>query len=78
MLKETAAKREYSELSGCPFDRINTHLLRSGGANALSLTGFSDYQIKKMRRWSKQVFKEYISDQLSKFTNGMSKKMSRS
>ena len=78
MLKEAAAKREYPELRGCPIDRINTHSLRSGGANALSLAGFSDYQIQKMGRWSKQVFKEYISDQLSNFTDGMSEKMSRS
>ena len=78
MLKEAAAKREYPELRGCPLDRISTHLLRSGGANALSLAGFSDYQIQKMGRWIKQVFKEYISDQLSNFTDGMSEKMSRS
>ena len=78
MLKEAAAKKEYPELRGCPLDRINMHLLRSGGANTLSLAGFSDYQIQKMGCWSKQVFKEYIADQLSNFTDGMSEKMSRS
>ena len=53
-------------------------MLRSGGANALSLAGYKDFQIQKMGRWKEAVFKEYISDQLSNFTEGMSEKMSRS
>jgi hypothetical protein len=31
-----------------PIDCINTHSLRSGGANALALAGYSDTQIQKM------------------------------
>ena len=46
MLKEAAAKREYPELRGCPLNCINMHLLRSRDANALSLAGFSYYQIQ--------------------------------
>ena len=78
MLKLAAAKKEYPELRGVPLDRIETHSLRSGGANALSLAGYKDFQIQKMGRWKEAVFKEYISDQLSNFTEGMSEKMSRS
>jgi hypothetical protein len=36
---------------GIPIDRIDTHSLRSGGANALSLARYSDTQIQKMGRW---------------------------
>ena len=60
-----------------PIDRIDTHSLRAGGANALSLSGFSEYQIQKMGRWRSETFKEYISDQLSSFTDGMSEAMSQ-
>jgi hypothetical protein len=35
---------------GVPIDRIDTHSLRSGGANALSLAGYTDRQIQKMGR----------------------------
>ena len=75
-LKRAASALEYEELRGIPIDRIDTHSLRAGGANALSLAGFSEYQIQKMGRWRSATFKEYISDQLSSFTDGMSKAMS--
>ena len=29
-------------LKSIPIDRVDTHSLRSGGANALSITGYSD------------------------------------
>ena len=32
---------------GIPIDQVDTHLLRSGGANALSLVGFQDQEIQK-------------------------------
>ncbi len=53
-------------------DRIDTHLLRSGGANALSLAGYLDTQIQKMGRWQGATFKEYIREELAGFLEGMS------
>ncbi len=41
-LKLAATALEYPTAQGIPVDRIDTHLLCSGGANALSLTGYSD------------------------------------
>jgi hypothetical protein len=52
---------------GFPIDRIDTHSLRSGGANALSLLGYSDRQIQKMGRWKGATFKEYIREELHVF-----------
>jgi hypothetical protein len=49
-LKVAAASLDYPSLKGIPVERINTHLLRSGGANALALAGYSDTQIQKMGR----------------------------
>ena len=60
---------------GIPVDCINTHLLRSGGANALSLAGYSDTQIQKMGRWRGATFKEYIREELAGFSAGMSQSM---
>ena len=60
---------------GFPIDRIDTHSLRSGGANALSLAGYSDTQIQKMGRWKGATFKEYIREELHVFSQGMSKHM---
>ena len=76
-LKFAAKKLDYPGKRSMPIDRIDTHSLRAGGANALSLSGFSEYQIQKMGRWRSETFKEYISDQLSSFTDGMSEAMSQ-
>jgi len=60
---------------GFPVDRIDTHSLRSGGANALSLAGYSDTQIQKMGRWKGATFKVYIREELHVFSEGMSRDM---
>ena len=46
-LKEAAKRLHYPILKGIPVSRVDTHSLRSGGANALSLSGYSDTQIQK-------------------------------
>jgi hypothetical protein len=74
-LKLAAVALEYPSLRGIPIDRIDTHSLRSGGANALALNGYSDREIQKMGRWRSQTFKEYIREELNTFATGMSKKM---
>jgi hypothetical protein len=74
-LKQAARALHYPEQKGIPIDRVDTHSLRSGGANALSLAGFSDREIQKMGRWRSATFKEYIREELACFSEGMSKKM---
>jgi hypothetical protein len=76
-LKLAATALEYPTAQGIPVDRIDTHLLCSGGANALSLTGYSDTQIQKMGRWRGATFKEYIREELAGFSEGMSRSMKR-
>ncbi len=49
-LKSAATELQYPTNKGIPIPRINTHSLRSGGANALALAGYSDTQIQKMGR----------------------------
>jgi hypothetical protein len=50
-LKAVATVLEYPTAKGILINRIDTHSLRSGGANALSLSGYSDTQIQKMGWW---------------------------
>jgi hypothetical protein len=50
-LKQAATALEYPLVKGIPIERINKHSLRSGGTNALALSGYSDTQIQKMGRW---------------------------
>lgn len=76
-LKQAASALSYPALKGIPIDRIDTHSLRSGGANALSLAGYSDRQIQKMGRWRSATFKEYIREELACFSEGMSRQMKR-
>ena len=76
-LKMAATLLDYPASKGIPIDRIDTHSLRSGGANALSLSGYSDRQIQKMGRWKGATFKEYIREELACFSEGMSKSMKR-
>ena len=41
-LKGAARALSYPSTKGIPIERINTHSLRSGGANALALSGYTD------------------------------------
>jgi hypothetical protein len=75
-VKTAAAALDYPS-RGFPIERIDTHSLRGGGANALSLAGYSDTQIQKMGRWRGETFKEYIREQLSTFSCGMSRSMKK-
>ena len=60
-----------------PPNRGGTHSLRAGGANALSLAGYSDRDSHKMGRWRGETFKEYIREDLHCFAEGMSTAMTR-
>ena len=62
----------YTSLKDIPIDRVDTNSLRSGGANSLSLAGYSDRYIQKMGRWRGETFKEYIREELYCFAEGMS------
>lgn len=74
-LKSAATALQYPTKKGIPIQRVNTHSLRSGGANALALAGYSDTQIQKMGRWRGATFKEYIREELAYYAEGMSKDM---
>lgn len=76
-LKYAGAQLKYPQDKGIPIDRIDTHSLRAGGANALHLSGYTDREIQKMGRWRSDTFKEYISDNLNNFSEGMSTAMSK-
>ncbi len=53
------------------------HSLRSGGVNALALSGYSDTQIQKMGHWKGAMFKEYIWEELACYSVGMTTNMKR-
>ena len=76
-LKQAATSLQYPTTKGIPIDRINTHSLRSGGANAIALAGYSDTQIQKTGRWCGATFKEYIREELACYAQGMSRDMKR-
>jgi hypothetical protein len=57
-LKLAAKVLEYPQRRGIPIERVDTHSLRIGGANALHLAGYSDREIQKMGRWHGDTFKE--------------------
>ena len=72
-LKSAATELQYPTNKGIPITRINTHSLRSGGANALSLNRYSDTRIQKMGRWGGATFKEYIREELATYSRNMSR-----
>jgi len=76
-LKLAAQTLDYPATCGIPIQRVDTHSLRGGGANALSLNGYSDTQIQKMGRWTGDSFKEYIRSELAEFSMGMSRAMQK-
>ena len=74
-LKWAAEQLDYNGRCGIPVNRINTHSLRMGGANALVLSGYSDTQIQKMGRWRGALFKECIREELHSYSEGISRSM---
>ena len=51
------------------------HGIRSGGAMAMFLANVSEVIIQRVGRWSSNAFLEYIREQVSNFTYGVSTKM---
>ena len=76
-LKWAAAKLQYPAERGIPIERVDTHSLRSGGANALALAGYSDTQIQKMGCWRGATFKEYVREDPACYSQGMTRSMRR-
>jgi hypothetical protein len=74
-LKLAVELLHYPTWKGIPIERVDTHLLRGGGANALALFGFLDTQIQKMGRWHSATFKECIQEELANYSDGMSTAM---
>ena len=74
-LKFATTALNYPYLKGIPIYRVDTHSLRSGGANALLLVGYSNRDIQKMGRWMGETLKEYIREELHFFAEGMSTAM---
>lgn len=76
-LKWAVKELDYLGRRGIPVERIDTHSLCVGGACSLALAGYSDTQIQKMGRWRGATFKEYIREELSVYSEGMSKLMKK-
>ena len=76
-IKEAGTYLDYPRTRGIPVERIDTHSLRGGGANALALAGYSDTQIMKMGRWKGATFREYIREELHTYAKGMSRDMKK-
>jgi hypothetical protein len=74
-LKMAATLLHCPSLRGMMIEQIDTHSLRSGGVNALALSGYSNTQIQKMGRWKGATFKEYIREELACYSTGMSSRM---
>jgi hypothetical protein len=74
-LNLAAGLLNYPTHKGIPVERVDTHSLRGGGANALALSGYSETAIQKMGRWKGATFKEYIREELANYADGMSTAM---
>lgn len=59
-IKTATALLNYPTHKGIPVNCIDMHSMQSGGANVLSLSGYSDREIQKLGWWQSATFKEYI------------------
>ena len=59
-LKLSSTALKCPSLKGNPVDIMDTHYLRSGGCNALLISGNSDRDIQKMGIWRWETFNECI------------------
>ena len=62
-LKLSINALNYPSFKGIPIDILDTHSLRSGGANALSLAGYSDRYIQKNEKMEGEIFIENIREE---------------
>ncbi len=78
-LKKASQDLNYPKDLGMPVEWVDTHSLPLpiGGANAMSLAGYTDRQIQKMGRWRGATFKENIREELHSFSKGMPKSMKK-
>ena len=74
-IKTAGVELDYPSEYGIDISRLDTHSMRSGGANQLAQAGYSEMEIQKMGRWRGDTFKEYIREELACFSEGMSKDM---
>ena len=74
-LKRAAADTNLYQLGYTPSD-VSSHSLRAGGAMAMHLNGIDITTIMKIGRWKSITFLNYIHEQISAFTTGVSIKMS--
>ena len=71
-LKFATTTLNYPSLKAIPIYRVDNNSLISGGANALSLAGYSNIDIHKMGIRRGEKFKDYIREELNCFAEGMS------
>ena len=57
VLKFAAGAMDYTSLKSIPIERVDNNYLRAGGANALSLVGYSYWYMQNMGRWRGETFK---------------------
>lgn len=62
---------------GYDLKRIGSHSLRSGGAMALKLAGYSHDIIQKLGRWRSDTYLRYIQTQIAQLTSGVAANMTR-
>jgi hypothetical protein len=74
-LKAAATALNYPTTRNIPIDKIDTHSLHIGGANALALAGYSKQQIQKMGWWWGETFLEYVREGMAEYKVGMSEQM---
>ena len=67
----------FSAKNGYNKSDVSSHSLRAGGALAMHLARVSIQQIKIQGRWKSNTFENYIHEQISAFSAGLSTKMSR-
>jgi len=74
---KNAAKELELHKQGLTPKHISSHSLRAGGAMALHIAGVPDTTIKKLGRWSSDIFLMYIHEQIAIFSKGISSKMAQ-
>jgi hypothetical protein len=62
---------------GFPPASVSSHSLRAGGAMAMHLNNIDSDKIRKQGRWSSDTFLMYIHEQISAFSSGLARTMSK-
>jgi hypothetical protein len=74
-VKRAATNLWYPLYRAIPIDWVDTHMLQIEGAFTSALSCYSEMHIHNIGCWIRETFKEHVSEELYRFSDGKHQKL---